>query len=202
MVLPPDPQFDHVDVNWRWELLPETPVAFQSATTAGNLALQLIVNKYQSAVVRLTRGTGAGQERTIASNTATTLTVGVPWATEPDATSFFVIAESSWRSGANGSTSPISINVPERIGAAVQISARAANAADEEAAYDLSPLTRWVLGQSGGIAADSDVAPAPIFGLALSTTQSGVLELGAIAFGTLVGHGQHYCRHVHVPLLR
>jgi len=186
MVLPPDPQFDHVDINWRWELLPETPVALHSTTTVGNLALVLIVNKYESAVVRLTRGTGAGQERTIAGNTATTLTVTEPWLTEPDATSFFTIAEGSWRTGASGSTSPITISVPERIGAGVQVSARAANAADEQAAYDLSPLTRWVLGQSGGIAADSDVPPAPAFGLVVSPTQGGVLELGAVAFAELV----------------
>ena len=49
----------------------------------------------------------------------------------------------------------------------------------------LSPLTRWVLGQSGGIVADSDVAPAPAFGLIVSPTQGGVLELGAIGFGAL-----------------
>ena len=47
------------------------------------------------------------------------------------------------------------VDVPERIGAGVQISARAANAADDEAAYELSPLTRWILGHSGGIDADS-----------------------------------------------
>ncbi len=41
-VLPPDPQFDHVDVNWRWELLPETGAAEQSVTTIGNPILQMI----------------------------------------------------------------------------------------------------------------------------------------------------------------
>jgi hypothetical protein len=114
------------------------------------------------------------------------VTIDVPWSIEPDATSWFVIAESSWRFGASGSTSPVSIDVPERLGAGVQISARAANTADDEAAYDLSPLTRWVLGQSGGIASDSDVAPAPVFGLVVSPTRGGTLELGEIAFGTLV----------------
>ncbi len=46
-------------------------------------------------------------------------------------------------------------------------------------------MTRWVLGQSGGLAADSDVPPAPSFGLALSPA-SGALDLGAVAFSTLV----------------
>jgi hypothetical protein len=154
-------------------------------TTVGNPVLDLIANTYQSAIVRITRGTGAGQERVIASNTSNTLTVTLPWLVEPDSTSFFTIAESSWRGGTSGSTSPIAVDIPERIGAGVQISALAANAANDEAFYDLSPLTRWILGQSGGIDADSGVPPAPIFGLVVSPTQGGVLELGAIAFASL-----------------
>jgi len=84
LVLPPDPQFDHVDIYWRWELLPEAAVTVFSSTTVGNTALELNVNEYQSPVVRITRGTGAGQENTITANTATTLTIGMPWLTEPD----------------------------------------------------------------------------------------------------------------------
>ncbi len=186
MILPPDPQFDHVDVNWRWELVPEAPAVVFSATTLGNPALDLIVDKYQGDVVRITRGTGAAQEVAIASNTATTVTVVAPWLTVPDATSFFEIADNSWQAGASGNTSPITIDVPERIGAGVEISARAANVSDEQAAYYLSPLTSWVLGQSGEIVADSGVPPAPVFGLVVSPTQGGVLELGEIAFGTLI----------------
>ncbi len=186
MVLPPDPQFDHVNMFWRWELLPEAAASLFSSTTVGNTALELIVNEYQSAIVRITRGTGAGQEYAIVSNTATTLTIGVPWSIQPDSTSFFVVADNSWTSGASGSASPIAIDVPERIGAGIEISARAANVADEEAAFFLSPLTRWVLGQSGGIAADSGVPPAPVFGLILSPTTGGVLDLGASAFSSLV----------------
>ncbi len=185
-VLPPDPQFDHVNMYWRWELLPEAAVTVHSSTTVGNTVLELIVNEYQSAVVRITRGTGAGQEYTIVGNTADTLTIGVPWLIEPDSTSFFVIAENSWSAGVGGSVSPISIDIPERIGAGIEISARAANAANEEAAYALSPLTRWVLGESGGLEADSGVPPAPVFGVTLSPTTAGVLDLGASAFGTLV----------------
>ncbi len=186
LVLPPDPQFDHVDIYWRWELLPEAAVTVFSSTTVGNTALELNVNEYQSAIVRITRGTGAGQENTIVANTATTLTIGAPWLTEPDSTSFFVVAENSWSTSVSGTGSPIAIDVPERIGSGVEISARAANAADDEAAYYLSPLTRWVLGESGGLAADSGVPPAPIFGLILSPTTGGVLDLGAIAFSTLL----------------
>ena len=186
MILPPDPQFDHVNMYWRWELLPEAAVTVHSSTTVGNTALELIVNEYRSAVVRITRGTGAGQEYAVVGNTANTLTIGVPWSVEPDTTSFFVIAENSFTSGASGNTSPITFDVPERIGSGVQVSARAANATNDEASYELSPLTRFVLGQSGAIAADSGVPPAPIFGLVLSPTTGGVLDLGASAFSSLV----------------
>lgn len=185
-LLPPDPQFDHVNVYWRWELLPETAAAIHSATTIGNTALQLKVNGYPSAVVRITRGTGAGQERPITNNTATTVTIDSAWSIDPDATSWFVIADNSWRFGAKGAVSPIAIDVPERIGAGVEVSARAANANNDEAAYSLSPLTRWTLGQSGGLAADADVPPSPIFGMGLSPTTGGVLDAGAIGFSSLV----------------
>ena len=82
----------------------------------GTGTLELVVNQYQSAIVRITRGLGAGQEQQITGNTATVITVGQPWVTEPDATSFFVIAENSWRTGNSGKSSPLTIDVPERIG--------------------------------------------------------------------------------------
>jgi hypothetical protein len=185
-VLPPDPRFDHVNVSWRWEMVPETAAAIRSLTSVGNPTLQMHPNRYQSCVARLTRGTGAGQERTVVANTATELSVDRPWSPEPDSNSYFVIAENSWRFGAKGAVSPIAIDVPERIANGVHISALAANANDEEAAYDLSPLTRWVLGQSGGLAVDSDLPPAPIFGLALSNGGGGVIDLSAIGFATLL----------------
>ena len=185
-VVPPDPQFDHVNLYWRWELLPVTQVNIHSATTVGNSVLQLIPDKYQAATVRITQGTGEGQERSIAANTATVLTTDLPWTTEPDATSSFVITENSWRFGALGNSSPIAIDIPERIGAGVEVSARAANAADTEAEYDLSPLTRWVLGQSGGLASDSNVPPAAAFGLSVSLSRGGIVSLGAIGFTNLV----------------
>jgi hypothetical protein len=72
------------------------------------------------------------------------------------------------------------------MGAGVEISARAANVADEEAAYALSPLTRWVIGESGGLAADSAAPPAPVFGVSPSQTLGGGLDLGAVAFSSLM----------------
>jgi len=182
-ILPPDPQFDHVDLNWRWELAPEAPVTSHSSTTVGNAALELAVDQYAAAVVRISRGRGAGQERQITSNTATVVTIGQAWTVEPDASSFFVVAENSWRAGNSGKSSPLTIDVPERIGSGIQISARAANAGGGEAAYELSPLTRWVLGESGDLAADFAVPPAPSFALSVS---QGTVECAGIAFASLV----------------
>jgi len=73
----------------------------------------------------------------------------------------------------------------ERIGAGLQISARAANTADEEAAYELSPLTRWIIGQSGGLLTDADVPPAPLFAVNVSSSRGGALDLSAIGFTSL-----------------
>jgi hypothetical protein len=180
--LPPDPQFDHVNIYWRWELSAERQAAAFSLNTIGDPAMVLDANAFVNAVVRITRGTGAGEERIISANTATLLTLSTPWTTEPDATSYFVICENAWRFGAKGNAGPIAIDIPERMGAGVQVSARAANVANEEADYALSPLTRWVIGSSNGLLADSDVPPAPIFGVNPSPTMGGGVDMGAIAF--------------------
>jgi hypothetical protein len=184
-VLPPDPQFDHVNLYWRWEWLPETPATIHSSTTAGNSILRLDADRYKGGTVRIARGTGAGQERTIVSNDTDTVTVNQPWAPALDSSSVFVISESSWRAGAMGSSSPIPVTLQERLGAVVQLSARAANVSNEEAAYDLSPLTRWTIGQSGALLADYDVPPAPLFGMEVSPSRGGAIDLGAVAFGAL-----------------
>lgn len=181
-ILPPDPNFDHVDLYWRWVLVPEAAATIHTSTTVGDTSLNLAVNQYVSAIVRISRGTGAGQEQQITGNTATVVTVGQPWTVQPDATSYFVIAENSWRAGNSGKSSPLTVDVPERIGSGVQISARSANAAGDEASYELSPLTTWILGESGILAADFAVPPAPTF--ALSAAQ-GTVNLSGIAFASL-----------------
>jgi hypothetical protein len=119
-VLPADPQLDHVNMYWRWELVPEAAATVASSSAIGNSALEMKVNEYQSAIVRITRGAGAGQEYAVVSNTATTLSIGVPWATQPDTTSFFVVAENTWTSAGSGSASPITFDVPERIGSGLR----------------------------------------------------------------------------------
>jgi len=62
-----------------------------AATTLTNAAKTWTVNQWANSQVRITAGTGAGQVRTIASNTATVLTVSSAWTTTPDATSVYSI---------------------------------------------------------------------------------------------------------------
>lgn len=62
-----------------------------AASTLTNSAKNWTVNQWSNYQVRITAGTGAGQIRTIASNTATALTVGTAWTTAPDATSVYAI---------------------------------------------------------------------------------------------------------------
>lgn len=180
--LPPDPKFDHVELFWRWELLPEAQVTEHSSTTVGNGVLALPIDGYKSQVVRITRGRGAGQERQITANSGTALTIDRAWVTEPDATSFFAIVENSWRAGSSGKSSPLTVTVPERIGSGLEISARAANTGGALAPIELSPLTRWVLGQSGDLAADFAPPPAPLFAV---DAIDGTIQLSGIAFTSL-----------------
>lgn len=66
-----------------------------SANTIGNSGLARGVNGDTDAAVYLIRGTGAGQFRSIVSNTATTFTVSPNWATAPDASSVFLVVYKS-----------------------------------------------------------------------------------------------------------
>lgn len=61
------------------------------ASTLTNGAKTWTVNQWTNFQVRITAGTGAGQVRTIASNTGTVLTVSAAWTIVPDATSVYSI---------------------------------------------------------------------------------------------------------------
>jgi hypothetical protein len=61
------------------------------ASTLTNSAKTWTTNQWANSQVRIVSGTGAGQIRTIASNTGTVLTTSVAWATQPDATSVYNI---------------------------------------------------------------------------------------------------------------
>ena len=182
LVAPPDPNFDHANFYWRMETQPETAVTIYSANTVGNSTLQMGVNAYVGMTARITRGTGAGQEASISSNSATSITLTSPWVVEPNATSFFVVAESAWHFGGVASSSPIQFAVPNLAGEVVQLTGRSANANDVESAPQLAIVTRWQIGGAG--ISDSAPPPVPAFGLGIGPS-NGTVILSGVSFTSL-----------------
>jgi hypothetical protein len=182
LIAPPDPNFDHANFYWRSELQPEIAVTAPTATSVGNGTLQMAVNAYAGMTARITRGTGAGQECTVTANNATSLTISPPWTIEPDATSFFTVAEAGWHSGAQTQSSPVQFAIPNRSGEVVQITGRSANVNNVECAPGLCTVTRWTIGGSGG--ADTQAPPQPFFGMGPGTA-GGTAVLSGVSFTDL-----------------
>jgi len=61
------------------------------ASTLTNSGKSWTTNQWTNFQVRITSGLGAGQVRTVASNTGTVLTTSAAWTTNPDATSVYAI---------------------------------------------------------------------------------------------------------------
>jgi hypothetical protein len=181
LIPPPDPDFDHANFYWRSELQPEIRVTTHSPRMLGSATLQMAVNGYVGMTVRITRGTGAGQERSVTANDATTLTVAT-WDVKPDATSFFTVAEAAWHFAATAQSSPIQFAIPNRTGEVVQITGRSANVNNLECSPELSIVTRWMIGGSG--TADQQVPPQPFFGLG-PNLQGGSAVLSGVSFTDL-----------------
>lgn len=74
-------------------LVSESVVASATSTTLTKTAAGWTVNAYSNYTVVILSGTGAGQRRTVSSNTATVLTVSQAWTTNPDTTSTFVVVD-------------------------------------------------------------------------------------------------------------
>jgi len=77
-----------------WAYADYANFATGTATSGGASTLTVTgktwtVNQWTNYQIRIVTGTGAGQIRTIASNTADTITVGTAWTTAPDATSTY-----------------------------------------------------------------------------------------------------------------
>ena len=100
----------------------------------------------------------------------------------PDASSFFVVAETGWQFGALAKSSPVQFAVPNRGGETVQVCGRAANVNDLECSAELSTVTRWQIGGSG--TSDVDVPPQPYFGLGAGQ-RGGTVELSGVSFTEL-----------------
>jgi hypothetical protein len=62
-----------------------------AASTLTDSGKTWTVNEFAGLSITITAGTGAGQVRTIASNTATVITVSTAWTTNPDTTSQYAI---------------------------------------------------------------------------------------------------------------
>lgn len=180
---PPDENFDHANFYWRMERVPESQVTASTTNSVTVGSLQLLANEHRGATLRITKGKGAGQERIVVSNTNTSITVSSPFVTVPDSTSHICVAEASWSFAVLSSSSPVEFEVPNRTGATVHISGRAANIFDLEAPYELSPLRRWVIGGGGTGGADTDVPPEPQF--AVGTDGDGTVEIAGIGFQSL-----------------
>ncbi len=179
----PDANFDHANFYWRFELQPAAPVDIVSTNTVGNSQLQMAANAYQGMIARISAGTGQGQELQIAGNTATTLTLTQNWGIEPDTSSLFAVVESSWHYGSTGAASPVTFTVPDRPGASVEVSGRAANVRNEETDPSLSPITVWQIGGVSVVPIDQSVPPTPSFGLI--PTGNGSVQVQGIGFGSL-----------------
>ena len=110
-----DPNYDHANFYWRMEIQPRNKWE-SMGQTRWERALEMTPNTYRGMTARVTRGRGAGQERTIGSNTETTVTVYPPWTVEPDSTSRFAIAESGWRFGAQAKSGQVAFAIPNRSG--------------------------------------------------------------------------------------
>jgi hypothetical protein len=181
--VPPDPAFDHANFYWRTELQPPFAATIATANTVGNSTAEMGGTNYAGMIVRIMSGTGADQEYTIASNTATTLTLTQPWAVQPDATGLFVVAEAAWHFAATSKTSPVQFEIPNETGVTLHIQGRGANVNNLEGPPLLSTLTRWTIG--GGGLGDMAAPPQPVFGLGTSSLESGTVELSGVSFPTL-----------------
>lgn len=72
------------------------------ATTLTDGARSWVTNAWATGTVTIVSGTGAGQTRTISSNTGTVLTVSVAWTTNPDATSVYTLSKTAATPGSGG----------------------------------------------------------------------------------------------------
>ncbi len=142
---PPDASFDHANFYFRYEYAGPFLASIFSSNSIGCADMGATSLAYAGMVVRIIEGTGRGQERPIAWNDETTLTITTSWSTMPDQTSQFVVAEASWRFAAVSATSPVQFEIPYRSGTAIQISGRGANVNNQEGSADLVSLDAVVI---------------------------------------------------------
>ena len=183
LIGPPDENYSTADFYWRIELEAARSTNIFSSTTIGNDNLSLISNVYKGKLVRILKGKGAGQERLVAANDSNTFAMSEQWNITPDSTSVFAVTEPTWVFAATTPVSPAVFEVPNRQGVTIEISGRASNANGKECAYELSPLTRWILGGASGLVHDLEPPDQPVF--LLITNGDGQVYLNSVAFSNL-----------------
>jgi hypothetical protein len=123
-------------------LVSESVVASATASTLTKTGAGWTTNAYQNYTVVIVAGTGAGQRRTVSSNTSTVLTVSQDWVTTPDTTSLFVVVdeviESDYTFGAVADTTFSA----ERVGYLVRVNAAGSAYLD----YTLPLVARYDVG--------------------------------------------------------
>lgn len=182
-VPPPNANYHHANFYWRVEKLPETTADTFSSHTIGSSLLTMNPDEFRGCTVRITSGTGRGQERTILSHSESVITLAEPWRVLPGPGSQFTITEPNWRPAGRTSSDQISILVSAQSAQTVQILGLAANAKNRECSPEISPLTRCRLSDSGGGEGDVSVPGMPVF--AVRASGGGVLEFGPVAFESL-----------------
>ncbi len=179
----PDPQYDHANFYWRFEGTDEQFADAYSTDSIGSSVLAMTPGQFVGNAVRVIRGKGAGQERTVASNDVTTVWVAPDWEIEPDVSSVFVVADNTWRFGGRAKSSPAVFAIPNLGGRVIEITGRAANAQNVESLEGLALVTRWVIG--GGLLGVADRDKPPLPGFALNAFGDGTLDLSGVGFATL-----------------
>jgi hypothetical protein len=177
---PPDPSFDHANFYYRYEYAGPYIADSVSGNTIGWSDMGAVPGAYVNMVARISDGPGMGQERTILSNTATTVTLQAPWSIQPLLNeSTFVICESAWKLVAISSHSPALFDIPYRTGAVIEVTGRSANLQNQESNPALAPVTRLALGAN---ATDVGLPGAPIF--SLETPGGGDLTIYEVGFNS------------------
>jgi Putative phage tail protein len=179
---PPDSNFDHANFYYRGQYTPTYRATGATSNTIGSADMNNMPSVYAntSRVVRITAGTGVGQERSIIANDATSFTVSPAWSVTPDETSSFAVVDSSWKFAAVSNTSPAQFQVPYRAGTTIQISGRAANVQNMEGSADLCPMTIWNV---SGTTPDAGTPGVPVFTLAAPGAGNlAVLQVGFQSF--------------------
>lgn len=177
---PPDASFDHANFYYRNEYAGPFQADLVSSNTIGCSTMGAVVNAYTGMVVRISGGPGMGQEQSIVSNTATTLTAQTPWSVMPTTASTFVIAEAAWKLAAISSYSPAQFDISYNSGTVIEITGRAANILNQESNPALAPITSLAL---GGVSSDAGLPATPY--CSLEAPGGGELTVFGVGFNDL-----------------